>query len=238
MVKQIMLAMCMTVSFFSVSMAADSTSWDWLPMKQIDTAVEAAEPAIEVVKKTWDKESLLDIMQGRIAVPDTAINEAIAQKITADDSVKSMTITSHDNGMMDLHINSKKLGHIELSGTLDAFVHNSDASYMTYNIKDKELKDHTALSWLFSRLSLSMMEKLTGRIEISDDIPVNIKGNAVTVDFHQYLKKSDLGQTTVYGYNLLDALRIEKAVPHDGYIEFRTALNVPDEVKWMLLKLL
>ena len=232
------LVLCLTVSVISTAAASDGGSWGWLSAGNISAVAKVAGPVIQVVQKTWDKESLLGIMQGRIAVPDTAVNDALAQQLPAGGPVKALSITSRENGRLDIHADTEKIGRVEISGTVDAFVHNGDASYMTYTVKDKELKDHNILSWAFSRLSLSMMQKLTGPVSISDDLPVSLKGNSVTVDFHQILKQSDLGQTSFYGYNLLDALRIESATPHDGYIEFKTALNIPDEAKALLLKLL
>ena len=62
------------------------------------------------------------------------------------------------------------------------------------------------------------------------------QGNSVTVDFQELLRASDIGQTSVQGYNLLDVLRIEEAVPHDGYVEFRTSLELPDTLKAVLLQ--
>ncbi len=207
-------------------------------ISQVSAAVEDYAPILAVVRKTWDKQSLLSIMQGHIAVPDDTINEAIAARITEDSQVKSLSITSKENGRMELHADTKKIGRVELSGTVDAFVHDGDSSYMTYTVRERALKDHGLLSWFFSRISLSMAEKIVGHIELGDDLPTTVQNNSVTVDFSQLLRESDLAKASLGGYNLLDAIRIEKAVPHDGYVEFDTALNVPEEVRTMLLNAL
>ena len=94
-----------------------------LDLGQLGSAVEDYAPAIEVVKKTWDKESLLSILQGHIDVPDETINEALAARIDENSPVNSLTITSRENGRMDILADTKKLGRVELSGTVDAFVH-------------------------------------------------------------------------------------------------------------------
>jgi len=193
-------------------------------------------PVLDVVKKTWSKESLLDIMRGHIAVPDATINEAIAARIDENSQVKSLKLTSRENGRLDILADTKKIGRVELSGTIDDFVHNADKSYMTYTIKERALKDHGLMSWFFSRISLSMAEKLVGHMELSEDLPTEIHGNHVTVDFHDLLRASDLGQTSFRGYNLLDMLHIENAVPHDGYVEFKTSLDLPDGLKALLLQ--
>lgn len=210
-------------------------------MQQIDWGAVSAQaeqykPVFDVVKKTWSKESLLDIIQGHIAVPDDTINEAIAARIDEESQVKSLSITSRENGRLEIHADTKKIGRVELSGTVDAFVHDAEQSYMTYTVRERALKDHGLMSWFFSRISLSMAEKLVGHVELSEDLPTTIKGNSVTVDFQELLRASDIGQTSVQGYNLLDVLRIEEAVPHDGYVEFRTSLELPDTLKAVLLQ--
>lgn len=244
--KKLMLTvLCVFTLSTAVFAEEDSSSWNIssaLPTRVqnfsfggIGDAVKQYEPVLEIVKKTWDAQSLRDIIDGKIKVPDEAVNAAIAQQIAGDDSVKSLSITSKENGRLEIHADTKKIGRVELSGTVDAFVHNSDASYVTYTIKERELKDHSVMSWIFSRISLSMTEKLIGPIKLSNDLPTTVKGNSLTIDYSPILKKSLLSQASLYGCNLLDALQIEGAVPHDGYIEFQTALNVPDIVKTLLL---
>ena|GEM_PF-167078 len=204
--------------------------------EKLQSLLQQYAPALQVLRQTWDKKTLEGIMSGRVAVPDTTINEALAKKFTGQGRVKSLSITSLENGRLALHLNTKKLGHIELTGTIDKFVHTKDQSYLTFTVEQKELVDHQFLSWFFSRLSLSLMEKLTGRMNPFAELPLNFSGNTVTVDFTQQLKKSDLGQTAVLGYNLADSLQIDGAVPHDGYVEFQTNLQVPEEVKNLLLR--
>ena len=130
---------------------------DW---GRVQDAVADYGPAIDIIKKTWSRESLLDIMNGHIAVPDDVINEAIANRLPADGSVKSLQVTSKSNGRLDILADTKKAGRIELSGNIDAFVHDGDQSYMTYHVRERALKDHGLMSWVFSRLSMSMAERL------------------------------------------------------------------------------
>ena len=202
----------------------------------LSAQAEQYKPVFDVVKKTWSKESLLDIMRGHIAVPDDTINDAIAARIDEDSQVKSLSVTSKENGRLEIHADTKKIGRIELSGTVDAFVHDAEHSYMTYTVRERALKDHGLMSWFFSRISMSMAEKLVGHIDLSENLPTTIKGNSITVDFQDLLRASDIGQTSFKGYNLLDVLHIEEAVPHDGYVEFKTSLDLPDELKALLLQ--
>jgi len=204
----------------------------------VAAATEEYSSFIAIVRQTWSAESLQDILAGHVAVPDDEINRALAEQLADNDQVKALSITSHENGRLDIHADTAKIGRIELSGTMDAFVHDGDHSYMTYTIKERALKDHGLLSWFFSRISLSMAEKLTGRIELAEDLPTKIHGNTITVDFSERLRNSRLAQASYDGFNLLDALVISRATPHDGYVELDTELRVPDALKTLLKNIL
>lgn len=223
-----------------IDLPAAASGLQQINLGSLSAAIEDYGPVIEVVRKTWDKESLRDILNGHLAVPDQVINEAISKKVASmeDSPVKSLSIASKENGRLAINADTNKLGRIELSGTVDAFVHDASHSYMTYTLKERELKDHGFMSWIFSRISLSMAEKIVGPIELSDDLPTTIHGNTITVDFNDLLRSSELGQTTIRGYNLLDVVHIDGAVPHEGYVEFATSVDLPENVRSMLLNIL
>ena len=149
-----------------------------------------------------------------------------------------MTVKSHANGRLDIRAETKKVGPVEFSGEIKEFVHNGDQSYMTYRVRSRNIPDHGLMSWIFSRVSLSMAERLVGHIEISDDLPISIKHNTVTVDYSKVLAESDFGRTEYQGHKLMDMLEIEGATPKEGGVEFDTKLNVPDDVKKALVALL
>ena len=100
---------------------------------------------------------------------------------------------------------------------------------------ERALKDHGLASWFFSRISLSMAQKLFGKLDFGDNLPVSVKGNHVTVDFSEAIKNSQLGTTKLEGYSISDMVEVQEAVPHDGYITLKTKLNIPDEIKTMVL---
>ena len=79
---------------------------------------------------------------------------------------------------------------------------------------------------------------MVGRLDVSDRLPVDIRGNKVYVDFHEVLAASKLGQTTFRGHKLTDMIEIEGAAVREGGIMFDTRLNVPDDVKGALRALL
>ena len=57
---------------------------DW---SKVQESVKDYGPAIKVLQQTWSKESLLEISQGKLFVPDSVINEAIA-KMTSENTME------------------------------------------------------------------------------------------------------------------------------------------------------
>ncbi|WP_294158396.1 hypothetical protein [uncultured Selenomonas sp.] len=207
---------------------------------KIQQAVEDYGPAIRVVRDTWDRATLAEIAEGKLFVSDDMINEAIAKQLDSSDEtapVTAVTLASHENGRLDITADTRKIGPVELSGTIDEFVHDDAHSYMKYHVRSKNIPQHGLMSWVFSRISLSMAERMVGRIDLPENVPVQVRRNTVTVDFHQVLVDSELGQTSFEGHPLLDMVEIKSATPKDGGILFETELHVPDDVKAALLRM-
>lgn len=203
-------------------------------------AINNYAPAIQVVRDTWSKETLSELIAGNVAVPDKVINKALADmnRENPDGDVKSIELKSRADGKLEIKADTKSIGRIEMTGTIEKFVHNQDESVMCFKVKERAFKDHGLQSWLVSRMSLSMAEHLMGKITISDDLPTKIKGNTIIFDFHELFQNGKLAKTEINGYRLIDMIEIEKAVPKDGYVAFKTKLNIPDDVKDMFRELL
>ena len=205
---------------------------DWGSVRE---AVKDYGPALTVLRDTWDHETLAQIAEGHLFVRDSILNEAIAKNLGTDGTIRRIVLRSHENGRLDLSCTTaKKYKTIELSGTIEEFVHDGDKSYAVYRVREKNIPNHGLVSWIFSRISLSMVERMVGRLDVSDRLPVDIRGNKVYVDFHEVLAASKLGQTVFRGHKLTDMIEIEGAAVREGGIMFDTRLNVPDDVKGAL----
>jgi len=202
---------------------------DWSRVRE---AVQDYGPALTVLRDTWDRETLAQIAEGHLFVRDSVLNEAIAHNIGTEGSIRSIVLTSHENGRLDMVCTTtKKYKKIELSGTIEEFVHDGEKSYAVYRVRKKNIPDHGLVSWVFSRISLSMVERMVGHLDVSARLPVDIKGNKVLVDFHEVLAASKLGATEFRGHRLIDMSEMESAEVREGGIMFDTKLNVPDDVK-------
>jgi hypothetical protein len=193
---------------------------------------------LRVIRDTWDRETLTEISQGNLFVSDKMLNEAIARNIKEDSPARSVLLESKENGRLNVTIDTVKLGKVELSGEVKEFVHDGDKSYMVYRVRERNIPNHGLMSWVFSRISMAMAQRMVGNLHISDDIPVEIKHNNVRIDYSKVLADSDFGKTMFHGHRLLDMIEIEKATPKEGGIMFQTKLNIPDDVKDDLKNLL
>ena len=215
--------------------------------ESISEAVEDYQPEWQVIQHTWSNETLKEIMQGKVSVPDSVINEAIAESLQAEKDgseaaaeppVTELKLTSRETGRLEIFANTKKIGRVEFSGTIEEFVHNKEDSHVTYRVRERALKDHGLASWFFSRISMSMSQKLFGKFDLGESLPTSIKGNYITVDCRKALEQSKLAKAEIKGYPVLDMLEIKNAVPHEGYIMFETRLNIPQEIQVAALDLL
>lgn len=207
-------------------------------IEQVSAVVEDYQPVIKVLQETWSKETFMEIMQGKVSVPDSVINDAIAEQLNENQPVTQMTLTSKENGRLEIAATSKKMGRLEFSGIIEEFVHNTEESRVTYRVKERALKDHGLASWFFSRMSLSMAQNIFGKLDLGEALPTQIKGNSISVDCHDVLEQSQLAQVQLQGHRILDMVEIKGAVPHDGYVQFETELHVPGEVRAMVLNVL
>ena len=126
-------------------------------------------PALRVIRDTWDRETLTEISQGNLFVSDKMLNEAIARNIKEDSPARSVLLESKENGRLNVTIDTVKLGKVELSGEVKEFVHDGDKSYMVYRVRERNIPNHGLMSWVFSRISMAMAQRMVGNLHISDD---------------------------------------------------------------------
>lgn len=208
---------------------------DW---SKVQEKVADYGPALQVIKETWDKETLAEISQGNLFVSDEVINDALKNSMKEGTPAKSVTLKSSADGSLAIAVDTEKWGPVELSGKVQEFVHEGDRSYMVYKVQKKNLPQHGLMSWVFSRVSLAMAQRMVGHVQLTEDVPVTIRHNTVRVDYSKVLAASKLGSTMFHGHRLLDMVEIEKAEPKEGGIMFQTRLNVPDDVKESLRAIL
>ena len=196
-------------------------------------------PAMAVIKSTWERETLQEILQGKVFVPDSSVNEAVKNRLESEENppLKELSFRSHGD-RLEINAVTKKGDKIILDGEIEEFYQKDGKAMMVYKVKKHKLPGHGLTSWIFSRLSLSMGQKLFGKINIDKELPVTLKHNTVTLDFTDILAAAPIGQTELMGHKVLEMVEIENARPKDGGIEIDTKLNIPDDVKAALIRII
>lgn len=190
--------------------------------------------AISVLKETWDLQTFSNLEQGKVAIADDVINQSLAAAIEDNEQVKELTIASLADNKVKVTALTKKAGRVVFVCRIEQFEHNKDYSVMKLRIVDKKLPDKPLVSWIFSKVSLAMVTKLVGNVDPGHDLAVKIVGNEITIDFHQALYNSNFGTIDVLGYKPLDAVIIKEATPEKGFVNFKTAVDLPDNLKSMI----
>lgn len=189
-----------------------------------------------IVKETWDAQTFSNLRAGKVIVPDDVLNRSLAMFLESEqpEAVKELTVQSLEDQRLKLTVNTKKAGRVVLVCKVEQFEHDKNRSVMKIKVVDKKLLDEPILSWIFSKVSLAMVSKVAGHINAPEGVLVNIRGNEVTVDFHQALYNSEFGKLEFFGYRPLDALIIHSLTPQKDSIELSADLDLPEKVKNML----
>lgn len=203
----------------------------------LEAKVADLSPAMNIIKETWDAQTFANLEKGVVIVPDQVMNQSLAGAIAEQDQVTELTVQSLGDGKLKITALTKKAGHLVLTCKIEQFQHDSQHSVMRLKVLDKKLPDKPMLSWIFSKVSLAMATKFAGNVNTIPGMVVELKGNSVTVDFHQALYQSRFGSAELFGYKPLDVLIIREATVQQGAIAFSTALDTPDKVKDMLRNL-
>ncbi len=208
-------------------------------LNKIKDRVQDFSPVIQVVRDTWDHQTLGEILEGRVYLPDDVLNEMLAERVTGRENtpLSSLRLTCHENGIMDIDAMTKKGDKVELSGTIEKFIHKGDTSCLVYRVKKHRLPGHGISSWLFSQVSLAMAQRLMGKVETPENLPTSIQHNTVTVDFSRILAESKFGRAELEGSRLLDMLEIKEAKPKEGGLEIDVDFHVDDNIKSILKRM-
>jgi hypothetical protein len=183
-----------------------------------------------LLREVWDRQTVSDLAQGNIAVPDDVLNQSLQQALGDSDKVKEFTLTSLADNKIKIHLRTESVGAVDLVCQIKQLEHDKNHSVMKVAILDKQLPDRPLMSFIFSHVSMALVTKLTGPIDVGPDLGISFYGNDVTIDFHQALSRSKLASVEIMGYRLLDQVEITGATAQAGAVVFHTNFAVPQPV--------
>lgn len=205
-----------------------------LNIGNISEKIADLEPVMTVLRHTWNTQTMAELKEGKVTVPDEVINESLARYTNENSHIYNIKVASEGENKLRVAAETKKFGPVDIVCRIDQLEHNKDISLLKMTVLEKDLPHHEVLSWIVSRVSLSMVEKMVGKIELGETIKTKIVHDTIAIDFHEALAQTEFGRSNLFGYSISDALVIENAVPKEGYIEFKTSLAMPDTLRSML----
>ena len=216
-------------------------SWEGsIDISNIAAKVDDVAMVVDVLRDTWDKETLTELLDGKIFLADSVLNTVIEKRLAGDENspLKTVVLTSTDGGLLSIDAKTKDGRKFSFTGTIEEFVKQKDGARFVYKVKKHKMPGHGLNSWIFGCISLSASQKLFGAVPSGDDMPITIKNNTVTVNLTDALADSRLAKAEIMGYSLYDITEIEGATPKNGGIELNTKFNAPDGLKNALRRIL
>jgi hypothetical protein len=192
------------------------------------TAPAVTDQIAAPIHKLWDAQTLKNLTDGQFSIPDTFINELLAQRLNDHPDIQEVTVAAKSNNRLEIRVVTPTSKIITLEGTIEEFRHDKERSYLKFKLHKKSLSDRSITSWLFSNLSLGFLTKVFGNIDTPENLHVSIKRNTITVDFHEAMRTRQGDQPTLLGIPLPDVIRIHGAGAIEGAINIRTSLDVSD----------
>lgn len=181
----------------------------------------------KVLRQTWDAQTLSDLANGVIAVPETTINDYLTQILPDYPSVREAHISIQPGNQIILDLNTRDSGHLLLKGTITRFIQNSEESSVSIAVGQRKLLSKPVASWFFAHISLGMLTKLFGNplAAEQDNFTSRIDGNIVTINFRPYIEHSPLRTLSVYGTSPADLFSIDSVSTETGLIRLHTSYH-------------
>ena len=178
-----------------------------------------------VLKDTWSAQTLKDLENGVIAVPESAINEYLEAALPEHPDIRSAHLAIHPDNKLALNIDTKGTGKMALEGTVTRFVQNSDESDMSIQIGKRKMLDKPITSWFFAHISLGMLTKLFGNPlnDEQDKFITKIHGNTLDIDFKPYVSQSTLSRVSAGGFSLFDLFSVDSLSTDEGVVYLHTS---------------
>ena len=64
-----------------------------IKIEKINEAIASYQPAWLIVRNTWSNETIREIMDGKVSVPDAVINKAIADRLDDNQPLTEVKLT-------------------------------------------------------------------------------------------------------------------------------------------------
>ena len=189
--------------------------------------------SLEEIKQVWSAQTIKDLLNGSLIISYDLINKQLAEH-SISPSVNDIVISPVEDNLLNIKFKHEQYGAISCTGEIIAFKHNDKESYLSFKIKEKEIKGKNIISKIIADIGYFIFTKLLGKFpKFSDEINVSMTDDILKVDFREYLLQSNFNIKIMDKdiINLVDVLSLE---PNAEGIKVNTNLKVSPVIKKMM----
>ena len=189
--------------------------------------------SLEEIKQVWSAQTIKDLLNGSLIISYDLINKQLAEH-SISPSVSDIVISPVEDNLLNIKFKHEQYGDISCTGEILAFNHNDKESYLSFKIKEKEIKGKNIISKIIADIGYFIFTKLLGKFpKFSDEINVSMTDDILKVDFREYLLQSNFNIKIMDKdiINLVDVLSLE---PNAEGIKVNTNLKVSPVIRKMM----
>ena len=189
--------------------------------------------SLEEIKQVWSAQTIKDLLNGSLIISYDLINKQLAEH-SISPSVNDIVISPVEDNLLNIKFKHEQYGAISCTGEIIAFKHNDKESYLSFKIKEKEIKGKNIISKIIADIGYFIFTKLLGKFpKFSDEINVSMTDDILNVDFREYLLQSNFNRKIMGKeiINLVDVLSLE---PNAEGIKVNTNLKVSPVIRKMM----
>ena len=189
--------------------------------------------SLEEIKQVWSAQTIKDLLNGSLIISYDLINKQLAEH-SISPSVNDIVISPVEDNLLNIKFKHEQYGAISCTGEIIAFKHNDKESYLSFKIKEKEIKGKNIISKIIADIGYFIFTKLLGKFpKFSDEINVSMTEDILKVDFREYLLQSNFNIKIMDKdiINLVDVLSLE---PNAEGIKVNTNLKVSPVIRKMM----
>ncbi len=189
--------------------------------------------SLEEIKQVWSAQTIKDLLNGSLIISYDLINKQLAEH-SISPSVNDIVISPVEDNLLNIKFKHEQYGAISCTGEILAFNHNDKESYLSFKIKEKEIKGKNIISKIIADIGYFIFTKLLGKFpKFSDEINVSMTDDILKVDFREYLLQSNFNIKIMDKdiINLVDVLSLE---PNAEGIKVNTNLKVSPVIRKMM----
>ncbi|MCX7971209.1 MAG: hypothetical protein N3A57_06560 [Negativicutes bacterium] len=208
--------------------------------------IEGGGKAVTTMEKLWGKQRLMDLLNGKLVIPDEVTNEYITEVIkagNAGNSIESVSVTTRTGKKLGFRVVSKNATVLIKADIREiAFDAAQKKGYMKFFVTNVALDDPTIFGWvknLFVRCySFGTLCNMFGSdMNYGKNVKVITDGDNVAVDFIDAVMKSPVADVDIYGVKLVNQIKITGFDTDDGNLYLYVDFGFSDALKKFLLKL-